>query len=319
MPYVEATGAKLYFEEYGQGYPIIFIHEFASDIRGWENQLRHFSRGYRCIAYNARGYPPSDVPEEAALYSWDFAADDVDAVMWGLKIERAHLVGLSMGGYAALQFALRYPGKASAIVAAGVGSGSHPSQRDTWLRETSVLSRIFMDHGMVSMAERMARGPARIQLKYKDRNSWQEFVARLRQHSPLGMSNTMAHCQASRPSLHDLHDKLSEMTVPVLLAVGDEDVRCLDTNLMLKSALPNAGLWICPNTGHAINLEESFAFNAEIQDFLSAVERGRWRRGFPGTQTAMSQGWCRPARRDNSPIQADHKTADADVVRLHRN
>jgi pimeloyl-ACP methyl ester carboxylesterase len=253
------------------------------------------------------------------LYSWDFAADDVDAVMWGLKIERAHLVGLSMGGYAALQFALRYPGKASAIVAAGVGSGSHPSQRDTWLRETSVLSRIFMDHGMVSMAERMARGPARIQLKYKDRNSWQEFVARLRQHSPLGMSNTMAHCQASRPSLHDLHDKLSEMTVPVLLAVGDEDVRCLDTNLMLKSALPNAGLWICPNTGHAINLEESFAFNAEIQDFLSAVERGRWRRGFPGTQTAMSQGWCRPARRDNSPIQADHKTADADVVRLHRN
>jgi pimeloyl-ACP methyl ester carboxylesterase len=319
MPYVEATGAKLYFEEYGQGYPIIFIHEFASDIRGWENQLRHFSRGYRCIAYNARGYPPSDVPEEAALYSWEFAADDVDAVMWGLKIERAHLVGLSMGGYAALQFALRYPGKASAIVAAGVGSGSHPSQRDTWLRETSVLSRIFMDHGMVSMAERMARGPARIQLKYKDRDSWQEFVARLRQHSPLGMSNTITHCQASRPSLHDLHDKLSEMTVPVLLAVCDEDVRCLDTNLMLKSALPNAGLWICPNTGHAINLEEPFAFNAEIQDFLSAVERGRWRRGFPGTQTAMSQGWCRPARRDNSPIQADHKTADADVVRLHRN
>src|SRR5258708_4547145 len=56
MPYVDAYGAKLYFEESGHGYPIIFIHEFASVIRGWESQLRHFSRGYRCVAYNARGY-----------------------------------------------------------------------------------------------------------------------------------------------------------------------------------------------------------------------------------------------------------------------
>ena len=254
MPYVEATGAKLYFEESGHGYPIIFIHELASDIRGWETQLRHFPHGYRCIAYNARGYPPSDIPEDFASYGWEFAVDDIAAVMWGLKIERAHLVGLSMGGYAALQFGLRYPEKASAIVAASVGSGSHPSQRDAWLRETSVLARIFIDHGMVGVAERMARGPARIQLKYKDQKSWREFVVRLRQHSPQGMSNTMAHCQALRPSLHDLRDQLSDMAVPVLLAVGDEDVRCLETNLMLKSALPNAGLWICPNTGHAINL-----------------------------------------------------------------
>ena len=130
MPYVEATGAKLYFEESGYGYPIIFIHEFASDIRGWEAQVRYFSRSYRCIAYNARGYPPSDVPEDASLYRWQFAVDDIAAIMRDLKIERAHLVGLSMGGYAALQFGLRYPEKTSAMVAASVGSGSHPSHRD---------------------------------------------------------------------------------------------------------------------------------------------------------------------------------------------
>jgi hypothetical protein len=91
---------------------------------------------------------------------------------------------------------------------------------------------------MDMMAERMARGPARIQLKYKDPRSWQEFIARLRQHSAQGMSNTMTRCQALRPSMHDLRDQLSRMTVPVLLAVGDEDVRCLETNLLLKSALP---------------------------------------------------------------------------------
>ena len=243
--------------------------------------------------------------------------DDIAAVMRGLKIERAHLVGLSMGGYAALQFGLRYPEKASAIVAASVGSGSHPSQRDAWLRETSVLARIFIKHGMVSMAERMARGPARIQLKYKDRTSWREFVVRLRQHSAQGMSNTMARCQALRPSLHDLRHQFSEMTVPVLLAVGDEDVRCLETSLMLKSTLPNAGLWICPNTGHAINLEEPTAFNAQIENFLGAVERGSWRRGFPGTEIAPHLGWCRRAYRDSSPVQVNHEPANADVVRLH--
>jgi pimeloyl-ACP methyl ester carboxylesterase len=317
MPYVDAYGAKLYFEESGHGYPIIFIHEFASDIRGWESQLRHFSRGYRCVTYNARGYPPSDVPEDASLYRWQFAVDDIAAVMRDLKIECAHLVGLSMGGYAALQFGLRYPEKASAIVAASVGSGSHLSQREAWLRETSVLARIFIEHGMVSMSERMARGPARIQLKYKDQKSWREFVVRLRQHSALGMSNTMARCQALRPSLHDLRDQFLEMKVPVLLAVGDEDVRCLETNLMLKSALPNAGLWICPNTGHAINLEEPLAFNAQIENFLVAVERGSWRRGFPGTEIVPGFGSCRRACRDNSSVQVDPETADAGAVCLH--
>ena len=89
--------------------------------------------------------------------------------MRDLKIERAHLVGLGMGGYAALQFGLRYPEKVSAIVAASVGSDSQPSERDGWLRETSVLARIFIEHGMVSMSERMARGPARIQLNTRTR------------------------------------------------------------------------------------------------------------------------------------------------------
>jgi pimeloyl-ACP methyl ester carboxylesterase len=317
MPYVEATGANLYFEESGYGYPIIFIHELASDIRGWETQLRHFSRGYRCIAYNARGYLPSDIPKDFASYGWEFAVNDIAAVMRGLKIERAHLVGLSMGGYAALQFGQQYPEKASAIVAASVGSGSHPSQRDAWLRETSVLARIFIDHGMVGVAERMARGPARIQLKYKDQKSWREFVVRLRQHSPQGMSYTMAHCQALRPSLHDLHHQFSDMTVPVLLAVGDEDVRCLETNLMLKSTLPNAGLWICPNTGHAINLEEPAAFNAQVESFLGAVERGSWRRGFPGTEIVTSLELSGGACRDHSLVQIDQETANADVVCLH--
>lgn len=276
MPYVQAEGARLYYEEAGQGHPIVFVHEFASDLREWEAQVRCFSRGYRCIAFNARGYPPSDAPEDLALYGWEFAVEDVAAVLRGLSLERAHVVGLSMGGYAALQFGLRYPQMASAIVAAGAGTGSAPGQREAWLKEAPALAQAIRMRGMADMAEEMERGPTRIQLLRKDPRGWGETLEHLRAHSTIGMSNTMARYQALRPSLHDFRDRFAKMTVPVLLAVGDEDAPCLETNLMLKAAIPSAGLWISPNTGHAINLEEPGRFNAELQSFFAHAERGSW-------------------------------------------
>lgn len=281
MPFVDASGVKLYYEDTGHGYPIIFVHEFGSDCREWETQVRYFSRSYRCIAYNARGYPPSDVPDDLHQYGWEFSVDDIAAVMRGTGIDRAHIVGLSMGGYAALQFGLQYPGKASAIVAAGAGSGSPPSHREAWLKETPVTARGFIERGMDAMAEEMGHSPTRIQLKHKDPRAWQEFVDHLRQHSPRGMSNTMARYQTLRPSLHDFQDRFAKLTTPVLLAVGDEDAPCIETNLMLKAAIPTAGLWMCPNTGHAVNLEEPAAFNAQVESFLSAVERSSWCRWVP--------------------------------------
>lgn len=278
MPYVESDGVKLYFEEYGRGYPIIFVHELESDLRSWEAQVRYFSRSYRCIAYNARGYPPSDVPDDPTLYSWETAVRDVGSVLRGLSIPQAHIVGSSMGAYAALVFGLQCPESVSAIVAAGAGSGSLPSDREMWLKKTPGLARALVARGMDAMAERMAHHSTRIQLKAKDPKSWQEFLQRLKQQSARGMSNTLLQVQASRPSLHDFRSDFSQMTIPVLLALGDEDEPCLQTSLMLKTAIPAAGVWICPNAGHAINLEEPAAFNAQVELFLSAVERGSWRR-----------------------------------------
>jgi hypothetical protein len=132
------------------------------------------------------------------------------------------------------------------------------------------------------------------------------------------MSNTTARCQALRPSLHDLRDQFSGMVVPVLLAVGDEDARCLETNLTLKSSLPNSGLWICPNTGHAINLEEPAAFNAQIESFLGAVERGSWRRGFPGIGSRPGLQLQRRASTASVFSHVNQERVDADVLRLDR-
>ena len=113
MPHATTDdGVKLYYEETGAGQPLVFVHEFAGDCRSWEPQLRHFGARYRAIAYNARGYPPSDVPEAVAAYSQDRAADDIRAVLDHLGIDRAHVVGLSMGGFATLHFGLRHPSRA---------------------------------------------------------------------------------------------------------------------------------------------------------------------------------------------------------------
>lgn len=280
MPMIQSRGARLHVEETGSGYPIIFVHEFGSDLREWEPQIRYFSREYRCITYNARGYPPSDVPESPELYGWEFAADDIIAVMDGLALARAHVVGLSMGGYAVLQSGLRHPARVSAIVAAGAGTGSHPTQRAAWLAEAPRTARRFTEQGMAAMAAEMSISPTRIQLKYKDPRGWQDFHDHLSGHSEIGMANTMSQYQSLRPSLHDFQSQFRQMPVPTLLIVGDEDTPCVETNIMLKSVIPKAGLWVCPNTGHAINLEEPAAFNAQVGGFLSQVERGVWRRSY---------------------------------------
>jgi pimeloyl-ACP methyl ester carboxylesterase len=278
MPMIDASGVKLHVEETGKGDPIVFVHEYGSDAREWETQVRHFSRSYRCIAYNARGYPPSEVPEDPERYGWEFARDDIAAVMRGLSIDKAHIVGLSMGGYAALQFAMTYPQMARSVVAAGAGSGSPKAGLAEWRTQCAERAVAIRAKGMATFAEETGHGPTRIQLKHKDPRGWEEFMAHLRAHSPVGMANTMARYQGLRPSLMDFADALSRLTMPVLLVVGDEDDPCLDINLFLKRTIPTAGLWFLPNTGHAVNLEEPAAFNDVVQDFLGAVEGGRWRR-----------------------------------------
>ena len=122
MPHITADdGVKLYYEETGRGFPVVFVHEFAGDWRSWEPQLRHFGQRYRAIAFNARGYPPSEVPDDPGRYSQARAADDIAAVMDELNLSQAHIVGLSMGGFATLHFGLRHPGRGRSRAICGCG------------------------------------------------------------------------------------------------------------------------------------------------------------------------------------------------------
>jgi pimeloyl-ACP methyl ester carboxylesterase len=280
MRYAQAEGCRLYYEETGTGYPIVFVHEYGSDHREWEPQVRFFAREYRCITYPARGYPPSEVPADETLYGQEHAVNDIAAVMRAAGVARAHVVGLSMGGFAALLFGLRYPEMASALVVAGAGSGAPRSVHAQFKAENQAKSASIIAQGWPgALAEEYGHAATRIQLKHKDPRGWAEFMAHLEQHSPLGTGLTMKRYQGMRDSIFDWEAALRSMAVPTLLALGDEDGPCIETNIWLKSVLPNAGLWMCPRTGHAINLEEPAAFNREVSAFLSTAERGRWKLG----------------------------------------
>lgn len=283
-------GVRLHVEQAGSGIPVLFIHEFADDHRSWEPQVGAMSRRYRCIVYAARGFPPSDVPADVSRYTQDLAVSDAVAVLDGLGVDRAHVVGLSMGGFTSLHLSLRHPGRTRSAVVAGVGYGAHPDARDRFRAEAEAIAVAFEGEGSERFAPRYAEGPARVQFQNKDPRGWAAFAQRLSEHSSQGSANTMRGVQRERPSLYDLQEELARIEVPILLLVGDEDEGCLDANLMLKRAIRSAALAVLPRTGHASNLEEPGWFTRLVTDFLATVDAGRWQLRDPRSISESATG-----------------------------
>jgi pimeloyl-ACP methyl ester carboxylesterase len=277
MPKVKTDdGVALHYEESGSGTPIVFVHEFGGDARSWEPQVRYFSRLYRCIAYNARGYPPSDVPEDWNRYSQERARDDIRSVLDGLKIERAHVVGLSMGAFATLHFGMAYPKRALSITFAGGAYGSHPGHYKQFQQDSRANAERIQKEGMKKFVDSYGVGATRVQLANKDPKSFNEYLAQFHEHSALGAANTLLGVQCRRPSFYDLAEPLKKMTVPTFLMLGDEEEPALEANLFIKRCVPGAGLAVFPKSGHAINLEEPALFNQLLENFFHQVESGRW-------------------------------------------
>lgn len=296
MPHLSTDdGVKLYYEDTGTGSPVIFVHEFAGDYRSWEPQVRALARRHRCITYNARGFPPSDVPGAQASYSQDRARDDIRCVLDALAIERAHVVGLSMGGFATLHFGLAYPERALSLVVGGCGYGAERDQREKFRHEADVIAQVLRRDGMASFAEAYALGPTRVQLQNKDPRGFAEFRAMLAEHSAIGSAFTQQGVQKERPSVYDLEEKMAALRVPTLIVTGDEDWPCLAPGLFMKRVIPSAALLVVPNTGHAVNLEEVDTFNAAVANFIAQVEAGRWPMRDPRAVSASITGMEDPS------------------------
>jgi pimeloyl-ACP methyl ester carboxylesterase len=275
MPFAQSQGARIFYEESGNGAPILFIHEFGGDHRSWEGQVRRLGRSWRCMVWSARGYPPSDAPADEKLYGQDFLNRDAIAVLDAAGVEKAHTVGLSMGGYTALMLAARFPERVLSCVAAGAGSGALKATRAQFIQDALARAAGFERAGAID-AEAIGLGPTRVQLENKDPRAWRTFVEHLAEHPAHAAAKTLRTVQAGRPSLYDLESDLESIQAPLLLLVGDEDEPCLDVNLWMKRLLPNAQLAVLPGSGHAINLEEPELFTDFVERFLVEVERGSW-------------------------------------------
>ena len=277
MPHATTTdGVRLFYEEAGTGSPIVFVHEFGGNHWSWEPQMNFFARRHRCVTYAARGFPPSDVPPDVASYSQARAADDIIDVMDAAGIDRAHLVGLSMGGFAVLHAGLRSPGRVRSITAAGAGYGAEKAHEERFKRNAEDVASNFEGQGAATFGPVYAEGAARVQFQAKDPRGWRLFSDRLKRHSERGAANTMRGVQKHRPSLYDLEAEFRAMNVPLLVMAGDEDDHCLAPGLFLKATVPASGLAVLPKAGHTLNLEEPELFNRLLAEFLAQVEAGRW-------------------------------------------
>ena len=273
MPHATSSdGVKLYFEEAGNGTPILFIHEFAGDWRAWGPQVSHFSRRRRCIVYSARGYPRSDVPTDLKHYSQSLARDDALAILDHLNINQAHIVGLSMGGFATLHFGIAYPHRALSLTVCGCGYGAEPATREEFRQLSLLVAHNFETQGAEDYAEEYVTVKGRLTFKRKAPQGWADFIARLKEHPDIGAALTQRGVQAARPGLWEIEDQIRAISIPTMIVNGDDDERCLAPGLFMKKCVKNSRLFVIPDTGHVLNLEEPALFNAVLGEFLADVE-----------------------------------------------
>ncbi len=277
MPYIQSDGARLYYEEAGTGTPIVFAHEFSGDLWSWEKQMQHFSRRHRCIAFNARGYPPSEVPTVLSRYSHKHAVDDVAVVMRHLKVSKAHIVGCSMGSRTTLDFGLTYPRMVLSLTMIGIGSGGDPRNKAAFLRQAEARARLYEEGGLAEVLKGLRVAANRIQLKRKNPRAFDDFCRRFMEHSAQGCANITRRVMAPRPSLFSMEKPLRAMKVPSHVIVGDEDPGAISSGIFMKQVSPAVRLSVVPSTGHLVNLEEPDLMHRLTEDFFALVESKQWR------------------------------------------
>lgn len=285
MPHVVTSdGVRLAYEEAGAGTPLVFVHEYGNDARTWEPQIRFFAQRYRCVAYNARGFPPSDVPTRPDAYSQDRAVEDLADVIRRLQLAPAHVVGLAMGSFATLFHSLKHPGHCRSQVVAGCGYGADLDRLAEHEAGCERVASLYEREGSAKAAEVLASGPARRQLREKDEKTWREFRDRMAEHSAVGAALTQRGVLMKRPSIYSVKDDLARLQTPTLLLAGDEDDPLIEPNIFLKRTLPAAALVLMPRSGHTLNLEDPQLFNSLVFDFLTKVDAGRWAPRHPASR-----------------------------------
>jgi pimeloyl-ACP methyl ester carboxylesterase len=276
MPKLKSGAVGIHYEVHGSGPVILFAHESTGHCGNWRGQIEHFARRRTCVLYNARGYPPSDVPSTPEAYSQAIFVADLLAVLDHLGIGAADIVGLSMGSMTALHFGLRHPDRVRSIVLAGTGPGRSRQEVEAFNAGVRALAKRLETIGWSAILEEYDAAPDRREVCWKNPALHRLYCEGLEARDGAVSAMILREVVCKRPVLAELKGELGRLDMPVLIVSGDADSDCLPTSLYLREALPRAGVAILPRTGHAVNVEEPYLFNGLLEGFYAAVADGRW-------------------------------------------
>ena len=266
MPIARVNGVSLYYEVAGRGAPLVLVHGFACRIRSWDPQVRALSRYRRVIAYDVRGHGLSDAPPEAAAYSQATSVADLHALLAHLKIGRAVVGGLSMGGNIALNFALAHPAMVSALIVADTGAGSE--EAGDWAAGLRAFADVLNRGGVEAFADMAVAHPLFARYVAQGPEAARLVRSCLMTHRARGLAHTALEVLAKRPSIYSLDARLRALGVPTLLIVGEYDTPCLKPHRFMADVMPKARHVVLRGVGHLTNLEAPAAFNAAVKSFL---------------------------------------------------
>lgn len=278
MSYIQAAdGTRLYVEETGQGDAVIFAHEFGGDWRSWRSQVACFKDSFRCIRYCARGFFPSDVPADERCYGQDISTEDLLTIADAFGLRQFHLVGLSMGSFTSLLFALAHPERLISMTLAGCSSGPKGDvQRARYREDLTTEIALLDEHGGDGAARWFSGDKAYQRMPEKKPLAWEAYCDNLRAQSVVGSRNTLSTLHWSRPSIFERENDLRALRVPILLIFGDEDHHLIEpTNEFLASTLPFSKIRKLERTGHLVNIEEPEIFNRELEQHFREAGYGR--------------------------------------------
>ena len=263
---VQAGDLAVAVSDVGAGSAVVLLHGLACGKRVWFHQIRALRNRFRVIAYDQRGHGETDAPPVATDYSGGHLARDLVGVLDALKIERAAIVGFSLGGGPALALAASKPERVSHLVLADVGAGADaPVKIESMARQWGAL----IAQGRVDelVCEMLRSEFFKV---YARRNArCRRHMAALIRATPMdGLRFTLSEVLAKRKSLFRLTEPMKSVRVPTLVLAGEHDYVCSKASHLLAQTIPSAQLKTIKGSGHMSPLEQPAAFSAALMEFL---------------------------------------------------
>jgi pimeloyl-ACP methyl ester carboxylesterase len=249
MAYLNRGGVQVYYEEAGQGTPVLLSHGYSATSKMWQGQMDALAGNYRLIAWDMRGHGQTDSPDDASAYSEAATVDDMAAVLDAAGVEKAVISGLSLGGYMSLAFNVKYPERVLALMLFDTGPGyKNPVGREGWNETAMGRATVFEEKGI----DALGRGAE----------------VRIAQHRS---AQGLAHAARGMLAQFDsrIIESLPEIKVPTMVLVGENDQPFIGASQYMATKIPGAKLVTIPGAGHAANIDQPAAFNDAVRAFLA--------------------------------------------------